>query len=164
MVRLGQGVFIKGRLNHSAIKRTLDAFSSFKKTAEKLRVQKILAFGTSALREAEDRDGFIKLIKAKVGIDIHIISGQEEANLIALGILTNEKSLPNGLFGLVDIGGGSTEISICKGDKVLFSDSFPLGTARLSASFSEIVSSARGCGRSAPPPHQEHYSTKNYCR
>ncbi|MGE4232866.1 MAG: Ppx/GppA phosphatase family protein [Bacteriovoracia bacterium] len=133
MVRLGEDVFIRGRLSKPAIQRTLDAFSGFKKTAVRLHASKIIAFGTSALREAQDAKKFISLVKKKTGIDIRVISGKEEATLISRGILTYEK--PKGSFALVDIGGGSTEISICRSQKVLHADSFSLGTARLQQIF-----------------------------
>src|SRR5690606_5540933 len=103
MVRLGQGVFTEAKLNSEAIRRTLHAFSSFQKTAEDFRVDRIVAFGTAALREASDGTKFLNLIRERTGIELRVISGLEESKLIALGILENEK-LPKGRFGLIDIG------------------------------------------------------------
>ena len=134
MVRLGQGVFTEGKLDRNAIRRTLQAFSSFKETASRLHAKRIVAFGTSALREAKDSQSFLALIKKRTGIDIRVISGEEEARLIAGGILVNVSQI-KGTFALVDIGGGSTEISICRGKTVLRSHSFQLGTARLQQVF-----------------------------
>ncbi len=134
MVRLGQGVFTLGKLNPEAIRRTLHAFVSFQKTAAEFRVDRMVAFGTSALREAADGNRLLNLIREKTGIEIRVISGVEEAKLIARGVLKNEKSL-KGRFGLIDIGGGSTEISICRGKKLSHSTSFSLGTARLQQVF-----------------------------
>ncbi|MBU6376080.1 MAG: Ppx/GppA family phosphatase, partial [Bdellovibrionales bacterium] len=134
MVRLGQGVFLRGRLSSEAKRRTIHAFRSFARTCDDLSVKRVLAFGTSALREANDSSVLLDEIRAASGIDVRIISGTEEARLIARGILSHEKR-PKGKFALVDIGGGSTEISICQGKKVLFSESFPLGTARLQQVF-----------------------------
>lgn len=134
MVRLGQGVFLRGKLDRAAMHRTLQAFQKFKRVAAQLRTSKIVAFGTSALREVSDRDRLLTMIQKRTGIDVRVISGSEEAKLIALGILANEKT-PKGTFGLVDIGGGSTEISICRGQQILRSFSFPLGTARLQQVF-----------------------------
>lgn len=142
MVRLGQNVFLNGKLDPAAIRRTLQAFSSFRQTAHDLQATKIVAFGTSALREANDSDKLLNLIRAKTAIDVKVISGAEEARLIAMGILSNEKQAAKGRFALVDIGGGSTEISICRGRDVLHSASFPLGTARLQQVFL----------KSSPPP------------
>lgn len=134
MVRLGQGVFSEGRLNADAIRRTLHAFISFRRTANEFRVDRICAFGTSALREASDGPRLLAQIREKSGIEIRVISGVEEAKLIALGVLRNEKT-PKGRFGLIDIGGGSTEISICRGKKLTHTNSFSLGTARLQQVF-----------------------------
>lgn len=133
-IRLGQGVFLTGKLDPGAIRRTLHAFESFRTTATALRVEKIVAFGTSALREAADSDGFLRRIKSRARINVRIITGEEEARYIAEGILANEQAL-KGSFALVDIGGGSTEVSICQGKKVLHAASFALGTARLQEVF-----------------------------
>ncbi len=134
MVRLGQGVFLKGRLNAEARHRTVQAFRSFARTCDDLSVKRVLAFGTSALREANDKSVLIDEIRAASGIEVKVISGAEEARLISRGILSHEERI-NGRFALIDIGGGSTEISICQGRKVLHSESFPLGTARLQQVF-----------------------------
>ena len=149
MVRLGQGVFIDGRLDDSARQRTLQAFLSFRNTARELDVERIVAFGTSALRESVDGAKFITSLRKRTGIDIRIISGEDEARLIALGILRNEKRL-KGRFALVDIGGGSTEISICNGKKVLKSASFELGTARLHQVF------LKSSPPKTPKPNEDH--------
>jgi len=134
MVRLGQGVFLEGKLDKDAIRRTVHAFQSFQRTSQDLHAQKIVAFGTSALREATDSDKLLNLIRTKTGIDVRVISGQEEARLIAQGILHNEKP-PKGNYALLDIGGGSAEISICRGRGLIHSESFALGTARLQQVF-----------------------------
>lgn len=141
LVRLGQGVFLSGKLDPRAVRRTLQAFQSFKRTAESLHVDKYIAFGTSALRETTQGENLLRRIRSLTGIEVRVISGEEEAKFIALGILNNETNL-KGRFALVDIGGGSTEISICEGKKILHSTSFPLGTARLQQIFL----------KSSPPP------------
>lgn len=138
MVRLGQGVFFKGRIDEAVVDRTVEAFRRFEKAAEALRVGRVLAFGTSALREAQNSQLLIDSIRQATGIEITVISGAEEAHLIALGILANERS-PKGKFALLDIGGGSTEISICQGKKVLKAHSFSLGTARLQQVFLKSI-------------------------
>ncbi len=134
MIRLGQGVFSDGRLDRRAVLRALSAFRRFKRVSEELEADKIVAFGTSALRDAADSGRFIRMVRRETGIELRVISGSEEARLIALGVLANDPE-KKGRFALVDIGGGSTEISICRGKKVLHSHSFPLGTARLQQLF-----------------------------
>jgi exopolyphosphatase/guanosine-5'-triphosphate,3'-diphosphate pyrophosphatase len=140
MVRLGTGIFMNGKLDRGAIRRTLHAFKRFKQLSQHFRISKTIAFGTSALREASDRDRFLSTIEEQTGIRIRVISGSEEAKLIAHGILSGERRKHRfdrikGNFALIDIGGGSTEISICKGKEILFSYSFLLGTARLQQLF-----------------------------
>lgn len=138
MVRLGQGVFLKGRIDDPVVERTLQAFKRFEKAAAGLRARKVLAFGTSALREAQNSQALIDAVKAQTGIEILVISGKEEAKLIALGVLAHERA-PKGSFALLDIGGGSTEVSVCRGKKVMHAESFPLGTARLQQVFLKSI-------------------------
>lgn len=135
MVRLGQDLFVKGRLSKEGKRRTLEAVQSFHETSQALKVDQIVAFGTSAMRDASDGDQFLEELRSSTGVDFRIITGAEEASLIARGILENEKKLPKKTFALVDIGGGSTEISICRGKKALHSHSFNLGVARLQQVF-----------------------------
>lgn len=149
MVRLGQGVFLKGRLDSRSTRRTIQVFKSFKRTADHFHVGKIVAFATSALREAVDRERFLKELKRQSGIDVRVISGAEEARLIAQGVLRNEKSL-KGRFALVDIGGGSTEISVCQNARILKSSSFGLGVARLHQVFLKS-SPPKALKRGTPP-------------
>jgi exopolyphosphatase/guanosine-5'-triphosphate,3'-diphosphate pyrophosphatase len=135
MVRLGQDLFIDGKLNPESRRRTLEAIRSFRSTLEALSVDKTVAFGTAAVRDASDGESFLEEVKEKTGIEFRMISGAEEAALIAKGILNNTRSPPKGVFALVDIGGGSTEITLCKGKKILHSHSFNLGVAKLQQVF-----------------------------
>ena len=137
MVRLGQGVFTQGKLDPAAMGRTLEAFRSFQESLEQFRVKKVVAFGTSALREASDGEVLLQKIQETTGIQVRVISGQEEARLIARGILEGEKKgvHSRGRTALIDIGGGSTEFNFVEKRKILHSDSFPLGTARLQQVF-----------------------------
>ena len=134
MIRLGDGVFLEQKLNGKALSRAYKAFDEIKGKIKEFEVDKVFAFATCALREASDRDEFIKEIKKKTNIDLRILSGDEEANLIAKGILNNEE-LPEGLYALVDIGGGSTEVSICHKRSLIKSFSFRLGANRLQQVF-----------------------------
>ncbi len=135
MVRLGQDLFLRGKLSEESKRRTLESIQSFHQTMQALRVDKTIAFGTAALRDASDGEAFVQEIQQETGVEFKIISGAEESALIAKGILGNEKSLPKGLYALIDIGGGSAEVSICKGSKILHSNSFNLGVAKLQQVF-----------------------------
>lgn len=134
MVRLGENLFVDGKLDGRAVKRTVEAFSSFKVTADSLRVNKVVAFATSAVREARDGSDFVKAIRTATGIEVQIIAGREEARLIAAGILAHRGDL-KGTQALVDIGGGSTEITVVVDGKIIRSQSFPLGVARVQQVF-----------------------------
>jgi exopolyphosphatase/guanosine-5'-triphosphate,3'-diphosphate pyrophosphatase len=138
MVRLGEGAFLRGRLSAAARRRTLAALSRYERMARALGAERTLAFGTAALREARDASSFIREVRALTGIRLRVISGLEEARLIAEGVLAHERKA-RGLFALIDIGGGSTEISICRDGSVLHSASFPLGVARLQQTFLKTI-------------------------
>lgn len=146
MIRLGEGVFLKERLDAKSTRVCIDVFKSFKKTIDDFKVHRVVAFATSALREARDGDKLIRDIKRKTGIQVRIISGEEEARLIARGVLSNEISL-RGRLALVDIGGGSTEVAICNGKNIMRVASFPLGTARLQQIFLKTIPPAAGKGK-----------------
>lgn len=134
MVRLGDSLYKKMILQKKAMVRTLMAFKEFNAVLDDLKVDKVIAFATSALRDAKNKNHFIQLIKEKTGIGIKVIPGYQEARLIAEGVLKNEQ-IPKDLFALVDIGGGSTEVIFCQGRKILHSKSYDLGANRLKQLF-----------------------------
>ena len=138
MIRLGEGVFVKGTLDPKAASRALQALNRFKVIAHDLHVDRIVAFGTSTLSEIRDSIQFLEKVSYQSGIDLRIISGEEEAKLIAAAILQYEPHA-TGKYALVDIGGGSTEISICDNDKIEHCVSFPLGAARLQQVFLKTI-------------------------
>jgi len=129
MLRLGEGVFTRQKLSQKAVHRVIKSLMDVKHLAQKYEVKKITCYGTSPFREAKDSNVWLKKIKEKTGFKISAISGKKEATLIAQGILhyhpTSQKT------ALIDIGGGSTEISICQYNKILFSKSLNLGSMRL---------------------------------
>ena len=92
--------------------------------------QKVYAFGTSALRNARNRKEIVDRIKSEHGFDVKVISGEEEARLIYLGVksaidLGSEKSL------IIDIGGGSVEFIIGNASEIFWKQSFEIGAQRL---------------------------------
>jgi len=131
MVRLGGGG-IK-RLSDGAIERGIEALKKFRVIAD-LNGAQVRAIATSAVREAENRDAFIRRAKKEAGIRIEVVSGEEEASLIYQGVLS---SLPvfNKKILLIDIGGGSTEFVIGKRREALFAASLKLGAVRLTRRF-----------------------------
>lgn len=142
MVRLGQNVFITGQLYPDAMERTLLVFEKFSSLFKRANITSIHAYATSALREAKNKRYFLREVKRRTGIMLRILSAKQEAALIAKAITKREKMPPSS--ALIDIGGGSTEISICKGKKVLRSKSLPLGAARLQQVFLQQIPPVEG--------------------
>jgi exopolyphosphatase/guanosine-5'-triphosphate,3'-diphosphate pyrophosphatase len=102
----------------------------FKHTASNYKCKHIRAFATSAVREADNGIEFIDTIKAKTGIEVAIIDGQREAELIFRGV-KQTVDLSVGTALIMDIGGGSTEFILCDAEGILWKNSFPLGVSRI---------------------------------
>ncbi len=129
-VRLGQDVFSKGHIGEASMLAALDAFMRFQKISTEYDAKKIRAVATSAMREAENGNLLIERILRRTGIQVEIISGEEEARLVHLAVgkvisLAGKKTI------LIDIGGGSIEVVVSKGNKVLTTESYDMGTVRL---------------------------------
>ncbi|PQL90904.1 exopolyphosphatase [Apibacter adventoris] len=129
-IRLGQDVFTVGKISKKTINRLADAMTAYKLLMKIYNVDRYRAFATSAMREAENSSEVIKKVKEKSGIKIEIISGKEEAKVIFSSELRNYLESDN-YYLYVDVGGGSTEISLLNKGSVLYSQSFPIGTVRL---------------------------------
>jgi exopolyphosphatase / guanosine-5'-triphosphate,3'-diphosphate pyrophosphatase len=133
-ISLGTSVFNKGLVDFKHLGKTLSAFQDFVERLDAFDVDHVSAMATSALREAQNGEEVRHIIEKKTGINIEIISGQKEAHLIAKGVLANE-DLTKGSVGLIDIGGGSTEISLWENEELQKCESFALGGLR----FQELV-------------------------
>lgn len=110
--------------------RGLDAIHSFLYTVKSHQIQHIKCVATSAVRDAENGQEFVQLVREKTSLEIEVISGEEEAKLIYYGVqfsgmLDQRKTL------LIDIGGGSVEFSVCEKDQLHKSISIPIGVSRL---------------------------------
>ncbi len=129
-IRLGADVFTLGLVSTDNYNRMLESMKAFKLLMNVHNVSNYRACATSAMREAKNGKEIIKSIKKKTGIDIEIIDGNEEAEIIAL---TNLKSylVHDKTFLYVDVGGGSTELTIFSKGKSVLSKSFKIGTVRL---------------------------------
>ncbi|MDZ7763907.1 MAG: Ppx/GppA phosphatase family protein [Melioribacteraceae bacterium] len=134
VIRLGEGYSsdIKS-LNEDAINRTITALKRFKEIA-KSHQAKIRAVATSAVREAKNKDIFVKKVSDETGIQVEIISGQEEARLIYLGILRAVPIYEKRTL-CIDIGGGSTEFVLGVNGKIEFSRSMKIGAVRLTQKY-----------------------------
>ena len=131
-VRLGQNLFKTGSIDKETIEKTRIVVSNFVRISKDLGAEQIIAYATCAAREASNRKEFQDAMKVE-GVDVKIISGLEEARLIRLGVFGPEGPSQKSLE--IDIGGGSTEIILCKGKESLFSDSLSLGCVRLAHGF-----------------------------
>jgi exopolyphosphatase / guanosine-5'-triphosphate,3'-diphosphate pyrophosphatase len=129
-VRLGQDVFSKGYLEPGTIQRAREAFLRFRHIAETHNVQQVRAIGTSAVREASNRGLLIDEIRNTSGIELDVISGEEEARLIHQAVVRT-LNLKDKRTLLIDIGGGSVEVTIVMGQKIISTESYQLGTVRL---------------------------------
>jgi len=108
IVRLGQGVDETGQFHPDAIARTLAAVDKFAAEIAKRGVEKIRFCATSATRDATNRHLFVDGVRERLGIELEVISGEEEAALSFAGAI-KDLDPTNGPFLVVDIGGGSTE-------------------------------------------------------
>lgn len=129
-VRLGKDVFTEKKISEHSAERMLDAMKAYKLMMDIYGVEEYLAYATSAMRESENGKDIIKKIKKKTGIKIKIIDGETEARLIFASEL-RRFVLDENNYLYVDVGGGSTELTLIQNNKVSISKSFEVGTVRL---------------------------------
>lgn len=134
VTRLGASVFAKGLISPESMASTLRALKRFQRAAQSLGADHIRAVGTSALRDARNGEAFRAWVKAETGWDVEVISGLEEARLIHRGIVSNEPGTAGNVL-LVDLGGGSCEISLSERKSLKETISLPLGAVRLTEEF-----------------------------
>ena len=129
--KIGKGGINSNLILEDAMKRALEVLKVFKsKIIEyKIEPENIYAFGTSAIRNALNKEEFLNRVWEETSIKIQIIDGQKEAELIYLGVKNAVKISKNAL--IVDIGGGSVEFIICNAEKLLWKQSFEIGGFRL---------------------------------
>jgi exopolyphosphatase/guanosine-5'-triphosphate,3'-diphosphate pyrophosphatase len=133
-VALGMGGINENRISEDAAERAIACLIRFKEKCEEFQVEKIIAIGTSAIRDAKNQLEFIQAVKAETEIEIHVVSGEEEARLICQGIrLTypfQEESI------VMDIGGGSTEFILANSEGIIDLISLNIGVSRIFQLFS----------------------------
>ncbi|HLO58378.1 MAG TPA: hypothetical protein VK179_06525 [Bacteroidales bacterium] len=133
-VKLGKSGIDKKEIRPDAITRGMNALERHMATIKEFKSDKVIAIATSGIRSARNGEQFVKMIQQRFGLEVEIISGDREAELIYNGVrqaieLTNEKVL------ILDIGGGSNEFIIADRDNIFWKKSYPLGVARLLAKF-----------------------------
>jgi exopolyphosphatase/guanosine-5'-triphosphate,3'-diphosphate pyrophosphatase len=129
-VRLGAEVFLSGRLAPASIGQACDALSEFRQEMDRWKVDDYRAIATSAVREAKNGATLVERARREAGIVLETIEGIEEARLIQLAV-TRRIPLADRRALLVDVGGGSTELTLLDRGETGFTRSLPLGTVRM---------------------------------
>jgi exopolyphosphatase / guanosine-5'-triphosphate,3'-diphosphate pyrophosphatase len=134
VVRLGEQEFKDGILRPEAMERAIFVCGKFAALAKTYGADEILSVATSAVREAKNQTEFLATLTTKTGLNVKVISGQEEARLIWLGVssgidIGDQKAL------FIDLGGGSTEIAIGNQYECFYINSLRLGAIRLTSQF-----------------------------
>jgi exopolyphosphatase/guanosine-5'-triphosphate,3'-diphosphate pyrophosphatase len=129
-VRLGAEVFLSGRLAPASIGQACDALREFRQEMDRWKIDDYRAIATSAVREAKNGATLVERARREAGIELETIEGIEEARLIQLAVsrripLSDRRAL------LVDVGGGSTELTLLDRGETGFTMSLPLGTVRM---------------------------------
>ena len=122
--RLGMGLALTGRLDSERMIETADAIEQYVKEAKAEGCGEIYVFATEAVRSASNRDEFVDML-AKKGIDIDIVSSEDEAKLGFAGAYTS------GVCCVLDIGGGSAELAVGDKDGLAYAKSLPIGLMRI---------------------------------
>ncbi len=151
VTRLGESVFEAGVISPEAMTVTIKALKRFHKAVQQHVVDRVRVVATSAMRDARNSDTFRALVKSSTGWNVEIISGLEEGRLIHLGIMTHEPDA-KGRCLLMDLGGGSCEVTLSEGGRVKEMLSLPLGAVRLQQEFL----------RSDPPAKEDVAGLRKY--
>ena len=129
-LRLGEEVFEDGIISEKKAEKFIDTIKAFKLLAKVYEVKALRACATSAMREAKNGEQVRKKIKKATDVEIEVISGDEEAGLIfgTFFLLDFDKDVS---FIVIDVGGGSTEVSVFENGERIAAKSFEIGTIRL---------------------------------
>jgi len=130
--RLGDGGFSTRRLRPTAIFRTVEACGYLVRQAREAAAAEFVAVATAAVREAGNAATLLDLLRTECGLEVRVLSGEEEAAL-AHRAMRRRVDAGDGTLLTIDIGGGSTEVALGRGDEALVCASLPLGVLRLTA-------------------------------
>jgi len=129
-IRLGHSVFLSGKLDPNLKNETIELLKQHQQKMEELSVLAHRCVATSAVRESMDGASFATQVKEETGISLEIISGTEEARLVYLAI-RSKVHLGNKNWLLIDLGGGSVELSLINQSGVIWSESHTMGSVKL---------------------------------
>lgn len=143
VTRLGASVFEAGLVSPDAMAATLRALKRFYKAVQMYGADQVRAVATSAMRDARNGRAFLAWVKDETGWDVEIISGLEEGRLIHRGVMSHEPGTASRCL-LIDVGGGSCEISLSAQKRIVQTVSLPLGAVRLTEEFLKADPPAKG--------------------
>ncbi len=123
--RLGEGLALTGKLTAAAMYRSAFAVRDFRAQALGEGAAEVFAFATAAVRSASNGGEFVRLVKETAGLDVDVISGEEEADIGLTGAVGGRDG------GIVDVGGGSTELTLRRKGKIVRAASVDVGAVRL---------------------------------
>jgi exopolyphosphatase / guanosine-5'-triphosphate,3'-diphosphate pyrophosphatase len=129
-LRLGVDVFSKGSIGEDKVTQLMDTLRVYKLMMKIYKVEAYKACATSAMRDTANGEEILRRAKDETGLDIKIISGQEEANVIYETHIA-ENLAHNKSYLYIDVGGGSTELTLFANNAIVFKESFNIGTIRL---------------------------------
>lgn len=133
ITRLGQGLRADRQLQPEPVRRSLEAVRRFARLARSHGAERVVAIGTSALREARNAETLLAPA-GRLGLEFRVISGEEEAALTLLGVRASLRQLPPHLL-MLDIGGGSTEFLLAEGARIRATVTTGLGSVRLTEAY-----------------------------
>jgi exopolyphosphatase/guanosine-5'-triphosphate,3'-diphosphate pyrophosphatase len=134
VTRLGESVFQTGVISPEAMAGTIRALKRFHKAVQLHIVDKVRVVATSAMRDARNAGAFTEWVKSATGWNVEVISGLEEGRLIHLGVVTHEVGA-RGRCLMIDLGGGSCEVTLSDRGSIKSMVSLPLGAVRLQEQF-----------------------------
>ncbi len=134
VTRLGESVFHSGFLSPDAIDNTIKVLRRFHRAVQDRAVDSVRVVATSAMRDARNSRAFMEWVRSATGWRVEIISGLEEARLIHLGLISSSRG-NNGPVLMMDLGGGSCELTLSDKGSIRSTVSLPLGAVRLTNDF-----------------------------
>ncbi len=150
MARLGESVDEKGEITRDKFKQALETIDKYQKLAKKRGAKEVLAIATEALREARNHQDFIETVKHETDVAVQIISGYAEATLDFFGATYNRNALSQ--VGVLDVGGGSTEIVTAENGNITWLTSIPFGSGTIHDRYLA----------SDPPPNKEVEAARSF--
>jgi exopolyphosphatase / guanosine-5'-triphosphate,3'-diphosphate pyrophosphatase len=134
MTRLGEGIHETGRLGEQPLRRTVDAIAELADQARREGAEQIVAVGTAGLRQAANSDEFLAAVREQAGIEVEVISGEEEARLSYLAA-AEALQMGDGKVGVFETGGGSSQFTFGEDGRVTERFSLDLGAVPVTERF-----------------------------